>query len=132
MSKKKKLPLTEKQLLAMIVTDLRKRWQATKRKEFIDKVRMQNRDADAYRFKVRCVNPNCFKSFGQSQKEKVVLANGTWSKKEKLCYSVDHVEGITPLKTIKDLSAFVQDLFYGPMQILCYKCHKEKTKRERA
>ncbi len=126
--KKKPLPLTEKRLIAKIKKALDEVWQATVRKEFVEKIRVTNRDADSYRFKVRCTH--CFKSFGQSESKKVLLVSGKWSKREKAAYEVDHVERKTLFKTMSDLSAYAHDLFYGPMQILCYECHKKKTLRE--
>ena len=107
---------------------LRDVWTATTKADFIKKIRRDNRSHTNFLYVVQCVE--CDMLYGQSEKKYFPRADGSISKKESICYQVDHVEGITPLLTLDDLSQHAKDLFHGPMQILCVPCHKEKTKKQ--
>ena len=108
---------------------LRKVSKTTAVRDFIKKVRVKNRGPESFKYRVRCVN--CDHSDGISVRYKPTLKDGRKSKKERLWYQVDHVDGLPVLDTLDDLSAYAKALFFGPMQILCIPCHKEKTKKER-
>jgi len=130
MAKKTKHRSPENELRAKIVASLRQVWQATSKRDFVKAKRKPNRGLGAHKFEVTCVE--CRKTDGITKKYHVLNANLKMSKKERIWFQVDHLEGITPFKTLDDLSAYAKDLFYGPMQILCIKCHKKKTKEAKS
>ncbi len=117
--------ITDAQFRARICKALREVWQGTTRADFIRDIRRTNRGHTSYRFIVRCVD--CDEEFGQSERRYGVKVDGSRTKKMKLAYQVDHVNGIHPLKTLDDLSQHAEDLFHGKQQILCLECHNKKT-----
>lgn len=128
MGKKEKKPITEKQLCARIVVALRNLSRKTIVPEYINKVRFPNRSHTSYKNNVRCVE--CDLVFGQSEKCFKRKADLSFTKRERLKYQVDHVNGIHPLHSLADLEQFARDLFYGSLQVLCYECHLKKTRKD--
>lgn len=130
MAKKIKHRSAENELRSKIVAALRQVWQATSKRDFVKSKRKPHRGLEAYKFEVTCVE--CRDTHGITQKYRVKNTDGRMSKKERIWFQVDHLEGITPFKTLDDLSAYAKDLFCGSMQILCIECHKKKTKEAKS
>ena len=127
--KKRKYRSPENELRDKLTKALRKVWEATVKRDFVKSVRMPNRGPEGYHFWVRCYECGC--KDGITKRRYTINADKTKSKRESLWYQVDHINGLTPLLTLDDLSAHVKDLMQGPMQILCIECHKQKTKQQR-
>jgi len=120
-----KLGCTDAQLRGQIRSALRKVWRNSARRVFVEKVRVPYQGTKRFKYCVKCVV--CGLEMGQSEKRRMVLADGSLSKKQKLLYEVDHIEGNHEFKTMEHLGSYAHTLFYGPMQILCWQCHKVKT-----
>ncbi len=123
------LGITDGQFRGYIVNSLRETFRNTRKRAFVRKVRVPYRGPKNWKFYVECVH--CEKQMGHTEKFRPRKANGTLSKRETSVFEVDHREGITPYKTLSDLTIFALDLFEGPLCILCYQCHSEKTQRVR-
>ena len=76
-----------------------------------------------------CVD--CKRVMGCSEKERRPLVSGGLSKKPRSVYEIDHVDGITPLTDIRQtLGEHFHELIYGKMEVVCYKCHKQRTAKQ--
>jgi hypothetical protein len=64
---------------------------------------------------------------GQSEKCRVLLKDGSLSKKPKSAFEVDHIDGNHELLSLDDLGKYAKTLLLGDMRILCYSCHQKVT-----
>ena len=120
--------ITEGAMRTLLKSNLRPIWRRTSRKTFIASVRYHSENPKTGRnwFVVDCVD--CKRVMGCSEKERRPLVSGGLSKKPRSVYEIDHVDGITPLTDIrKTLGEHFHELIYGKMEVVCYKCHKERT-----
>ena len=70
---------------------------------------------------------------GVSEKEFRTLKNGGKSKKARSVFEIDHVDGITSLADIRlTLGEHFYSMIYGKKEVVCYKCHKERTAKQTA
>lgn len=117
--------VTDSALRSQIRSALRKVWRNSSRRVFIESVRFPYKGKNGRgRFGVQCAK--CKRIMGQSEKEYAKLKNGNLSKKKKLAYEVDHINGNPPFTSMEELGAYAQSLLYGEQQILCRDCHAGK------
>ena len=120
------LGVSDANLRSQIRSALRKVWRNSSRRRFIESVRTEYKGSGRYKYGVVCAV--CGRSMGQTEKEYAVLKCGAVSKKRKLVYEIDHIHSNhTFLDIVRDLGKYAHTLFYGDMQVLCRKCHGEKT-----
>jgi len=105
----------------MIRSALRLVWRNTKRKEHIVSVRFKF----GKKFHLHCTG--CGALFAMNERDYRIKKDGTKSKKTRLVYEVDHIEGNHPFLSYADLGKYAETLFNGKLRVLCVKCHKEKT-----
>ena len=121
-----KLGVTEGQLRGQVRSALRKVWRNSARRVFIESVRFPYEGTARFKYAVQCVG--CDKVMGQTQKDYMILKNGSKSKKKKSVYEVDHVTGNPEFTLIeRDLGIYAHSLLYGELRILCVDCHKGRT-----
>jgi hypothetical protein len=110
---------------------LRKVWRATSRSRHLQEVRFPYKGKSGRgKWGVKCVY--CGKVRGLSEKFFPPLKNGKVSKRKTLAYQVDHIHDNAPLLDLKDdLGKYAETLFYGELRVLCYDCHKDRTKKQR-
>lgn len=123
--------ITDGAMRTLLKSVLRPCWRRTSRKTFIASVRYHSENPKTGRnwFVVDCVD--CKRVMGCSEKERRPLVSGGLSKKPRSAYEIDHVDGITPLTDIrKTLGEHFHELIYGKMEVVCYKCHKERTAKQ--
>lgn len=121
--------ITPAQLRAKLRSALREIWRATSRKTFLVGARVPHEGAGRGKYDVICAT--CDKRIGFSQKEYRVNKDGTKSKKPRLAYEVDHVDGTHPFTKLEDLGVYAESLMYGALRVLCHECHTERTKKQR-
>ncbi len=125
--------ITEGKMRTLLKANLRPIWRNTSRKEFLKSVRrkaINPRTGRSWNV-VDCAD--CGRVMGVSEKARRTKKDGGLEKKPKSVYEVDHVDGITPLKDIKEtLGDYWHDLIYGDMEIVCVACHKARTAKQRA
>ena len=124
------LGVTDGQFRTYIITSLRETFRNTRRAAFIRKVRIPYKGPRNWSYYVQCVE--CERQMGDREKFRPRTTTGKLAKRETSTYDVDHRHGITPYKNLEDLTAFAKDLFQGELQVLCYRCHKDKTKQQKA
>ena len=107
---------------------LRKIWRDTSRKEFIKRVRQPNIKGGRHKYIVIC--ETCKREMKLNEMEKRTKKDGSLMKKEMSAYEVDHVEN-NPKLTIQNLGDYINHLFFSEMRILCWRCHKNKTYKEK-
>jgi len=115
--------ITDGKLASTLRSALRQIWSRTVKKEYIKSVRYKK----GKRYHVRCAS--CGLEMATADKARPINKDGSVSKRrpQKL-FDVDHVDGITPMKDpIYLLGAYWVSLMTGRLQILCKKCHAEKT-----
>lgn len=120
--------VTEGKLRTLLKSNLRPIWRATSRRVFIASVRYHAINAKTGRnwYVVDCCD--CGRVMGCSEKEKRPLVGGGMSKKARSVFEVDHIDGITPLGDIRlTLGEHFNSMIYGTLEIVCYKCHKQRT-----
>ena len=123
--------VTDAALRSQIRSALRKVWRSSSRRKFVESVRFPYKGLNGLgRYGVQCVH--CERIMGQSEKGHATLKDGSLSKKKKLVWQVDHVNGCREFLCMDDLGAYASDLFYSELRILCYSCHAEHTKEQRA
>lgn len=123
--------ITDGAMRTLLKSVLRPCWRRTSRKTFIASVRYHSENPKTGRnwFVVDCAD--CNRVMGCSEKERRPLVSGGLSKKPRSVYEIDHVDGITPLTDIrKTLGEHFHELIYGKMEVVCYKCHKERTAKQ--
>ena len=123
--------ITDGAMRTLLKSNLRPIWRRTSRKTFIASVRYQSENPKTGRnwFVVDCVD--CKRVMGCSEKERRPLVSGGLSKKPRSVYEIDHVDGITPLTDIRQtLGEHFHELIYGKMEVVCYKCHKDRTAKQ--
>ena len=123
--------ITDGAMRTLLKSVLRPCWRRTSRKTFIASVRYHSENPKTGRnwFVVDCAD--CKRVMGCSEKERRPLVSGGLSKKPRSVYEIDHVDGITPLTDIrKTLGEHFHELIYGKMEVVCYKCHKERTAKQ--
>jgi hypothetical protein len=123
--------ITDGAMRTLLKSVLRPCWRRTSRKTFIASVRYHSENPKTGRnwFVVDCVD--CKRVMGCSEKERRPLVSGGLSKKPRSVYEIDHIDGITPLTDIrKTLGEHFHELIYGKMEVVCYKCHKERTAKQ--
>ena len=123
--------ITEGAMRTLLKSVLRPCWRRTSRKTFIASVRYQSENPKTGRnwFVVDCCD--CKRVMGCSEKERRPLANGGISKKARSVFEIDHVDGITPLTDIRlTLGEHFHSMIYGKQEVVCYKCHKERTAKQ--
>lgn len=123
--------ITEGAMRTLLKSVLRPCWRRTSRKTFIASVRYHAENPKTGRnwFVVDCVD--CKRVMGCSEKERRPLVSGGLSKKPRSVYEIDHVDGITPLTDIRQtLGEHFHELIYGKMEVVCYKCHKQRTAKQ--
>lgn len=126
-----KLLMTDQKFMGMIVNMLREHFRNTRRRAFIEESRLPYKGPLPGTFSIQCEECDREMTTG----EKVVLKYKTGKREgqtyERSVFDIDHKFGITPLKTFEDIEAFCNDLFHGPLQVLCKECHTEKTEENR-
>lgn len=123
--------ITDGVMRTRLKSALREVWGFTSKATFIRSVRYKATNPKTGRqwFVVDCVD--CGRQMGCNEKERRVKKDGSLEKKERLVREVDHVNGITPMKDIREtLGDYWYDLIYGEQQILCWKCHKARTAKQ--
>ena len=123
--------ITEGAMRTLLKSALRPIWRRTSRKTFIASVRYQSENPKTGRnwFVVDCCD--CKRVMGVSEKERRPLANGGISKKARSVFEIDHVDGITSLADIRStLGEHFHSMIYGKQEVVCYKCHKERTAKQ--
>ena len=123
--------ITDGKMRSLLKSVLRPCWRRTSRKTFIASVRYHAENPKTGRnwYVVDC--QECGRVMGCSEKEKRPLAKGGLSKKARSVFEVDHVDGVKPLRGILlTLGEHFHSLIYGKHEIVCYKCHKERTAKQ--
>ncbi len=118
-----KTGVTDGKLAATMRSALRQIWSRTVKKEYVKSVRYK-KDG---RYHVMCAS--CGREMAIAAKERPINKDGSISKrKPQSLYDVDHINGITPMgHPVYGLGDYWVSLMDGPLQILCKKCHAEKT-----
>lgn len=123
--------ITDGKLRTLIKSNLRPLWRQTSRKVFINAVRYKaTNPATGRQWNVLdCVD--CGRVMGVSEKERRVKKDGSLSKKPRSVFEIDHVDGITPLGDIREtLGEHFYEMINGKQEVVCYKCHKERTAKQ--
>ena len=123
--------ITEGKLRTLLKSNLRPIWRQTSRKTFINSVRYKAENPKTGRQwnVIDCVD--CKRVMGVSEKEFRTLKNGGRSKKARSVFEIDHVDGITSLADIRStLGEHFHSMIYGKQEVVCYKCHKERTAKQ--
>jgi len=121
-----KYGVTDGRLRSMFTSALREIFRNTRRKMFIEKVRIPYKGPKPYTFTVECAY--CEKKMGHTERCRPLVGGGRLSKKEFPVFDVDHINGLPKFKTFDDIGEYIIDLMESPLQILCRECHKTKTK----
>ena len=103
---------------------LRKLWRETVRDIYVRSVRIPYKGPGKYSYGVVCAK--CERHMGLSEKEHRKLKSGNMTAKPKLAYEVDHITGNHEFRQISDLPEYIESLFMGSLQILCWECHRDK------
>jgi len=114
----KLLGMTDGKFRTRIVSFARELFRDTRRRMFIESVRIPYRGLKRFKYVVYCVE--CEKEMGHTEKFRPRNVNGKLAAREVSVYDVDHIGGLPKYKEIKDLSEYFEKLFYSPLQILCY------------
>lgn len=122
------LGITDGRFNSMIRSSLRKIWGYTSRAEFIKSVRVPNTGTGRHKFVVVC--NECGREMKLNEKEYRKRKDGTYMTKPKIVYEVDHVTENPPLH-LGNVDAFINNLFFGEMRILCWQCHDTKTHKRK-
>jgi len=124
--------VTEGQLMSRVRSALRKVSVATTRASHIKAVRFHkiSRATGRNKWHLRCVL--CSLDMPCGERVFKTKNDGSLYKKNSSIYEIDHIHGNPPLKTMSDLSAYAESLFYGEVRVLCWKCHKSVTKGQSA
>lgn len=123
--------ITDGKLRTLLKSNLRPIWRQTSRKTFINSVRYKAENPKTGRQwnVIDCVD--CKRAMGVSEKEFRTLKNGGRSKKARSVFEIDHVDGITSLADIRlTLGEHFYSMIYGKQEVVCYKCHKERTAKQ--
>lgn len=123
------LGMTDSQFRNRIAGDLRKLSRDSRVRMFVERMRIPYTGPKPGNWQVQCLQ--CEEWMTTKEEIRPRNANGTLRKKPTLKHQIDHIYGIRPLKSLESLNEFADDLFNGPLQILCYDCHQEKTKVQR-
>lgn len=119
---------TDGQLRTMLKSALRPIWRNTSRKQFLASVRTRgiNPKTGRERYVVTCVD--CGREMGVAEKERRKKKDGNLEKRAKSVFEVHHIDGISPMKDIRETSGeYISDLIYGKMEVLCAECHSKHT-----
>lgn len=122
--KNPKTGITDAMLRAKISSAMRKTWQATSRSAFIKSVRVPYVGSGRYKFGLICVE--CDKMYGLSEKMEITTKAG--KKKLTSAIQIDHISENASLRDISNVGEYCLTLFFGEQQVMCYPCHKEKTR----
>jgi len=117
--------VTDAQLRSQIRSALRKVWRNSSGKKFIEAIRVPYVGSGRFKYGVVCVG--CNRMMGQSESAHMELVGGGLSKKKKLVYNVDHIEGNDSFLSLEELGGYTQSLIYGEMRVLCLRCHRAHT-----
>ena len=121
--------MTDGDLKSAIRSALRRLWNGSTRRIFIEKVRFKGVRNNREVWMVKC--SQCGVAMGVSEKSFTIRKDGTRGKRPKSVYDVDHVAGNSEFTNIKaHLGAWAHSVFHGKLQILCRTCHSKKTTRK--
>ena len=134
-----KLSLTDGDTRSAIRSALRRLWNSSRQRVFLEEVRfkatkivqLKHGPKEKEFWAVKCAF--CERQMGMSEKDyRVSEKTGKRSKNKKSVFDVDHVHGNPTFEDIEqDLGAWAHNLFCGELRILCIPCHTKRTKEQR-
>jgi len=119
------LSMSKGDLNTAIKNALRRLWNGSERRIFMEGVRFKRIRNEREVWHVQC--NECDRIMWVGDKEYGFKKDGTRRKKPKTVYEIDHLTGSPGFEHMeRDLGDWALNLFYGELQVLCRSCHDAK------